>query len=274
MLKDIVSPYLKANAFSGAILAARNGQILHREAFGKANISHNIPVTPETRFHIASVSKPFTAVAIMQLVERSDISIETPLTDFVPDIVNANQITIGHLLGHQSGLPNINLHPDYDKLSKIGVSLAELIEIFRTYDAEFEPGDRYQYSNTNYNLLAYIIEQVTGMSFGEALRHHIFDPLAMAHTLHDDNPTKIIPDLAEGYSPAGLDGLEKSPYLDWSIKTGNGSLISTVDDLYKFDRALDTDQLISQDTYRLMVENSFGLYRSELEGHQLVGQLA
>src|SRR5262249_15496514 len=119
---------------------------------------------------------------------------------------------------------------------------------FRSLPLEGQPGQRYSYSNSNYNLLAFIIEKVSGMSYGQFLKANIFDPLGMNDTAHDGNPAALLPNRASGFVPVGFGDLENAPFLDWSIKTGNGSLYSTVDDLYKWDRALYTEKLLKSAT--------------------------
>ncbi len=259
-----IQPYREGNNFSGAVLIARKGKVLVSKGYGMANYELSVPNTPQTKFHIASISKPFTAAAIMILEERKLLGTDHPLTKFIPDYPNGDKITLHHLLTHTSGIPNVNDFPDYDRESKFPHTTGDLVEMSKQKPLEFQPGKRYRYSNSNYNLLAYIIEKVSGQSYGEFLKENIFAALGMNNTGHDGRATSLLENRASGYVPAGISGLENAPYLDWSIKTGNGSVYSTAEDLYKFDRALYTDKILKKTTLEKMLVqgggNSYGWF--------------
>jgi len=243
-----VKPYVESNNFSGSLLIAKAGKIVLSRGYGMANYELSVPNSSRTRFHLASLSKTFTAAAILILQERGQLRVEDPLTKFVPDYPNGDQITVHHLLTHTSGIPNVNNLPGYDEKSKSQVSLSEIIGMFKEKPLEFIPGARYRYSNSNYNLLAFIIEKVSGKSYGKFLEENIFRPLDMSDTGNDAGAGDLIPNRASGYVPVGMRDVENAPYLNWSIKTGNGSLYSTVEDLYKWDRALYTEKLLKKKT--------------------------
>jgi CubicO group peptidase (beta-lactamase class C family) len=243
-----VKPYLEMKAFSGTILIARKGKIVLEKGYGMANYELNVPNTVQTKFHLASISKTFTAAAIMMLEERGQLSVKDPLNKYIPDYPNGDKITLHNLLIHTSGIPNVNNFSEYGDWSRYAQTPASLVEKFKNRPLNFEPGARYDYSNSNYNVLAFIIEKVSGKSYGEFLQANIFEPLAMKDTAHDGNAALLIRNAASGYTPAGFDGFEKVPYLDWTIKTGNGSIYSTVEDLYKWDRALYTEKLLKRAT--------------------------
>jgi CubicO group peptidase (beta-lactamase class C family) len=243
-----IKPFLEIKGFSGTVLVAKQGRILLRKGYGLANYELGVLNTPETKFHIASVSKSFTAAAIMILVERGVLNTGDPLSKFIPDYPEGDKITVHHLLVHTSGIPNVNSFPDYNDKSKFPQTPAALVEMFKNKPLTMKPGERYSYSNSNYNVLAFIIEKVSGKSYGEFLRETIFDPLGMKDTGHDGKAGALISNRASGYAPVGPTDLENPPYLDWTIKTGNGSLYSTVDDLYKWDRALYTEKILKKST--------------------------
>ncbi len=241
-----VTPYVQSNNFSGTILIAQGGRVLVRKGYGMANFELTVPNMPETVFHVASISKSFTAAAVILLEQGGLLKISDPLTKFIPDYPHGEEITIHHLLVHTSGIPNINSFPDYDDKSLYTHNLDDIISWFKHKPLEMKPGERYRYSNSNYNLLAKIIEIVAGQSYGEYLQKNIFEPLRMEDTAHDDDPSALIPCRAHGYMPARAQDLENAPPLVWSIKTGNGSIYTTVDDLFKWDRALYGDKLLNQ----------------------------
>jgi CubicO group peptidase (beta-lactamase class C family) len=182
------------------------------------------------------------------LQEQGRLSISDRVSRFVLDFPNGDKITLDHLLTHTSGIPNINDLPDYNDFARTPHALQELIAKFAGHPLEFQPGSDYRYSNSNYNLLALIIEKVTGQSYGDYIRQHILLPAGMVTSGHDGDATHLIPFVASGYEPHGIGGYEKAPYLDWSNKTGNGSLYSTLDDLSHFDRALNTDLILKPAT--------------------------
>ncbi len=247
---EYVKPDIDAGGFSGAILMAKAGKVLLSKGYGMANYELGILNTPKTKFQIASISKTFTAAAIMILEERGKLRLTDTLSSFISDYPKGDKITIHHLLTHTSGIPNVNNFPDYEQKSKFHHTLTEIIAIFKGKPLEFNPGDRYQYSNSNYNLLAFIIEKASGMSCAEFLKRNIFDPLEMHGTGHNDRPESLLKNRASGYVPAGAFDIENAPYLDWSIKTGNGSLYSTVEDLYKWDRSLYTEKVLEKETLK------------------------
>jgi CubicO group peptidase (beta-lactamase class C family) len=142
--------------FSGAVLVAQKGTIILSKGYGFANYEHDIPNTPQTKFRIASMTKPFTAAAIMRLQEKNLLSVHDLLSKYIPDYPNGDKITLHHLLTHTSGIPNYYKHwDDVRNCSK----LEDLILAFKSWQSEFEPGSNYAYSNSNYSLLAYIIEK-------------------------------------------------------------------------------------------------------------------
>lgn len=258
-----VQPYLEMKAFSGSILIARGGEILLAKGYGLANYELDVPNTPRTKFHLASISKTFTSAAVMILEERGALTVQDPLAKYIPDYPNGDKISIHHLLVHTSGIPNINDFPEYGDWSRFPQTTAGLVEKVKNRPLKFEPGERYNYSNSNFNVLAYIIERVSGRSYGDFLKEAIFDPLGMRDTAHDGRAAALVIDAASGYTPAGYEDLEKTPCLDWTIKTGNGSIYSTVQDLYKWDRALYTEEILS----RASLEKTFTPHVDETVGY-------
>ena len=231
-----VKEYVDAGLFSGVVLVAKGNDIVYEKAFGLADRTFNIPNTVDTKFHIASVSKPITAAAILLLADRGKLSLDDHVSRFVPDFPNGDRITIEELVTHYSGLPDASSLPDYTNVwSRMPQTPASLVEHLAKLP-QSEPGVRYSYSNSNYHLLALIVEKASGMSYGDFLAQNIFAPLGMSSTGHHGDEKAVIPRLANGYAPVGADGLEKPAYLDWSSKTGNGSLYSTAADLLKFQR--------------------------------------
>jgi D-alanyl-D-alanine carboxypeptidase len=224
--------------FSGVIFVSRGDQILFQTGYGFANPDFDVPNTPRTRFHIASISKAFTAAAILLLEERGKLDTSDPVSRFLPDYPNGDKILLEHLLTHRSGIPNVGSFPELDVDSYAPYTAASVVAMFKDKPLDFEPGTRTRYTNSDYNLLALIIEKVSGQSFGEFLQAAIFTPLNLRATLHDGDARRVIKNLASGTQPDGLLGVAHLPYQKWSTKTGSGSLVSTASDLCTFSRAL------------------------------------
>ena len=274
-IKAYLTPFAETGNLSGVVLVARHGRVLMRESYGMANYELNVPNSPLTRFHIASVSKVFTAAAILQLQEQGRLNVGDRVSRFVPDFPRGNEISLDNLLTHSSGIPDINDLEDYDTFARSPHTVEQLIAKFAGLPLEFAPGSKPRYSNSNYILLALILEKVSDESYENYLRKHIFEPAGMHDSGVDGDASRLIPLAASGYNPAGISGFDKAPYVDWSSKIGAGFLYSTVDDLYRFDRALNKDALLKRTTQqKYFVEgddNVYGWYtwNSRL-GHRLL----
>ena len=265
-------PFVEGGNFSGAILLARDGKPLVSRAYGMANYELAVANTPRTRFHIASVSKPFTAAAILLLEAQGKLGVSDPVARWIPDFPRGQGTTLLHLLTHTSGIADINGAPLYATESMKPHTPADLVNLIRGLEPTSAPGERYAYSNSNYNILAYVIERASGRPYGEYLRDAIFAPLGMADTGHDASPQALVADRAAGYVPEGLKGFGNAPWLDWSVKTGNGSLYSTTADLLKFDQALYADRLLPKGSIDRILGagqgNVFGWFVNERLGRR------
>ena len=239
-----LQPLLRTNNFSGVVLVAEADRIVFQKGYGHASIEHQVPNSPATVFQIASVSKPFTSAAIMLLKEQGKIDLHAPLTAVLPGYPSGNRLTIHHLLSHTSGIPNINGFDDYDDIQRRSQTPESLVALFKDKPLEFEPGARYSYSNSNYNLLALIIEKVSGRAYGSFVAEAITDKLDLRQTGHHGSAAQIVPHSAAGYAPAGATGLERATYIDWSVKTGNGSLYSDAAGVARFMYAVHAGKLL------------------------------
>jgi len=240
--------------FNGAVLVAEAGKIIYKNGFGMANREWNIPNTPDTRFRICSLTKPFTAMLAMQLVSEGKIQLDGKITDYLPDYRKdtGDKITIRHLLAHVSGLPNYTMIGDFmETRLRTPWKRDEFITKFCSGDLVTEPGKVYRYNNTGYYLLGAIIEEVTGKSYEENLTERILDPLGMKDSGYIRNEP-ILERRASGYiRKSGR--LENDPIMDMSWAWSAGAIYSTVEDLYLWDRALYTDRLLPQKYRRIMM---------------------
>ena len=239
-----LNPFVQTNNFTGVVFVSRGDRILFQKGYGLANPAFQIPNTPQTRFHIASISKAFTAAAILILEERGKLQTTDTVSKFLPDYPSGDKIRLEHLLTHSSGIPNVGDFPELSKGAYVPYTAASIVATFKDKPLSFEPGSRFRYTNSEYNLLALIIEKVSGREFGEFLKVGIFDPLGLQSTVHDGDVSRVIPNLASGTEPSGLQGVKFLPYLAWPTKTGSGSLVSTTGDLCKFAGSLLGGQLL------------------------------
>jgi len=235
-IEAYLAPIVAARSFSGVVLVARGDHVLVRKAFGLASQELAAPNRIDSKFQLASASKPITAAAVLRLVEQGKIGLEAPISVILPDYPNGEHITVHQLLTHTSGVPNVNQLPIYRELSLKHRTPAEIVAAFEGAKPDFMPGTSLAYSNSNYVLLAQIIEKVSGLGYGDFLQKEIFGPLGMSDSGHHGDDTAIIDRLSHGYLPKGRSELSRPAWFDWTVKTGNGSLYSTADDLYRFVR--------------------------------------
>jgi CubicO group peptidase (beta-lactamase class C family) len=233
-IDSYIRPFAESNNFPGAILVARGDNILFSKAYGMANYELRVANTPRHRFHLASLTKMFTAAAVLLLEERGKLRTSDTVAKFLPDYPNGGKVRLEHLLTHTAGVPNADFS---EGENRVRYTTEQLVNKFKTRPLDFEPGSRTRYSNSNYNLLAWIIEKVSGQNYGDFLKANIFDRLEMKSTLHDGDASALIEDRASGTVPNGLNGMKNAPWVDWSSKTGSGSLVSTTEDLARFVRA-------------------------------------
>ena len=248
-----LAPYLQMKDFGGAVLVARNGKVLLRKGYGFANYEFGITNTAETKFQIASVSKTFTAAAIVMLEHEGRLGFKDPLSKFLPDFPSGDKIKISHLLVHSSGVPDFYSLPEYEELKTKPLTIADWIALIKTKPLDFEPGKpngQNGYSNTGYALLALVIEKVSGQSYEDFLSDKIFKPLGMTNTgIWKDEA--VMKNRASGYDPwFGSPGLINTPYYDKAVLFGSGSLYSTADDLYLWYKAVREGKLLKVDPVR------------------------
>lgn len=235
---DAARAYLSGLArrmqFSGAVLIARDGHVLLDAGFGLADVTRRIPDTAATRFRIASLTKQFTAMAILQLQDMGRLRTADHICRFITRCPAAwRPITVAELLTHTSGIPDYETLPGYSQLSRRHITPTRLAALVAARRLLFRPGSRWSYSNTGYVLLGLIIERVTGRSYADFLADHVFAPLGMRNTGYDINYPPVS-EHAIGYVDAG----RPASFIDMSVPYAAGALYSTVNDLYRWDEAI------------------------------------
>ncbi len=243
----LLSEQFKPDETGCAALVAVKGQVVYRKAFGMANLELNVAMKPEMVFRVGSITKQFTAVAILQLMEQGKLSLQDEITKFIPDYpTHGYKITVEHLLTHTSGIKSYTNVPEFGDYRRQDKKPEEVIKIFRNQPMEFAPGTKWNYNNSGYFILGYIIEKVSGLTYQEYIDKNIFKPLGMSSSLYGSD-TKIVKNRASGYQP-GSDGVENADMISMSLPYAAGSIQSTVDDLFKWNQALHSYKLLKKET--------------------------
>ena len=254
-IDELVQKFSEYGQFNGAVLVAEQGKVIFKKGYGQANKEWGIPNAPDTKFRLGSITKQFTAMLIMQLVEQGKIRLDGKITEYIPDYPKATgeRVTIHHLLTHTSGIPSYTSMPKFvQELSRTPYTPTDFIKVFRDLPLEFEPGAKFVYNNSGYFLLGVIIEKVKGKTYAQALEERIFKPLGMTNSGYDV-PAPILPNRAAGYQKqAGR--YVNALYLDMTIPYSAGSLYATVEDLYLWDQALYGDKLLSEKFRTMMFD--------------------
>jgi len=230
-----------------AILIAKNGIPLYKKSFGKSNIELNSNVNTESVFQIGSLTKQFTAVAILMLEEKGKLKLTDDITKYLPEYpTNGNNITVHNLLNHTSGIRGRTPISD-PKLMAIDMKSEQLIEYLKKQPLKFNSGEQFSYSNSGYILLGRIIETITGMSYEDFIENNIFKKLKMNNTRYGNNK-EIIKNRASGYQFNGKEYINAT-YMSMTIPYAAGAILSTVDDLLKWQNALNSNALIKQSNF-------------------------
>ncbi|HMS66826.1 MAG TPA: serine hydrolase [Saprospiraceae bacterium] len=258
-IDEIINLYFENAGFNGSALIAHNGKVIYKKGFGLANMEWNIPNETDTKFRIASVTKPFTAILIMQLVAEKKLALHEPITTYLKDYPkeNGNKITVHHLLTHSSGLLR-----DVDIDQKQFHSPKQLVEKFKNEPLIYKPGEKFEYSNAGYILLGYILESVTNMPYKELLEEQIFEPLNMQNSGYYRH-SLLLENRASGYTNNFID-YKNTNYEDFSNVYSAGSIYSTVEDMYLFDQALESEKLLPKKYINLILTKYI---KADFEGH-------
>jgi CubicO group peptidase (beta-lactamase class C family) len=272
-----VDEYMKAcvkeGNFSGTVLMARKGKILISKGYGMANYELNVRNLPSTKLRLGSITKQFTAMAVMQLQERKRLSVHDPLSKYIPDYPQGDKITIHHLLTHTAGIPNLTSLPEFRTYMVNPSPVQKTIDLFKNKTLDFTPGEKYKYSNSGYIILSYVIEKASGQSYESFVSENIFKPLNMKNSGYDHQDI-ILKNRASGYGLTD-EGLMNAPYIDMSIPSGGGALYSTVGDMYLWDRSLYKEMLVSRESLNAMFTPykegyGYGWIIANLNGRKIV----
>lgn len=276
-IEEYMKSAVEFERFTGAILVAKDGKPIVSKGYGLANVELDVPNTPKTVFRLASITKQFTAASIMMLQERGKLNVNDPFCKYLTDCPAAWQpITIRQLLTMTSGIPGataLELGP----LRGLPVPWDQWLEATKKKPLDFAPGSDFRYSNSGYTLLGFIIERLSGKSYGEFLEENIFTPLGMTQTGYE-NPHRIIKNRATGYRQLPGDPITNVPYAEMVGLYAAGGMYSTTEDLLLWDQALYTEKLLSRKSldemltpYKEMLPGkgyAYGLWTSKKHGRQ------
>jgi CubicO group peptidase (beta-lactamase class C family) len=273
-MEQVIQSYVDGKKFMGTVLVAQNGKILLDKGYGSANLEWNIPDSPSTKFRIGSMTKQFTAAAILLLEERGKLKTDDLIKKYMPDAPAAwDKITIFNLLTHTSGIPSFTSFPDYRSTEATPTTPEKLVERFRDKPLDFQPGEKWDYSNSGYVLLGYLLEKISGQTYKEFIQENIFKPLGMNDSGYDSN-SAIIPHRASGYTPTP-NGPVNAGYIDMTIPFSAGALYSTTDDLLRWEQGLFGGKVLSAASLKKMTtpfknDYAFGLGVRSDKGHTVI----
>jgi len=279
-IDKLLSGVYKPDGPGASILVKKQGKVIWRKGYGLANLELNVPVEPDMIFRLGSITKQFTAVAVLMLAEEGKLSLQDEITKFLPDYpTQGRKITVEHLLTHTSGVKSYTDLPEWLPLQRKDMTVGEIIDLFKNQPTEFAPGERWKYSNSGYILLGAIIEKASGKTYADFVEQRIFGPLGMKSTCYDST-SRIIRRRASGYAK-GNAGFENAPYMSMSQPYAAGSLASSVDDLATWTESLLAGKLVKKETleraftsYKLKdgqdTKYGYGWCISDYEGHRLI----
>ncbi len=230
----------------GAFLVSRNGKAIYKKAFGKANLELDVKMTTDSIFQIGSMTKQFTAVAILILEEQGKLSVNDSVSVFVPNFPNGENITISHLLSHTSGIKDFTRMKSISKIAKKTMTPRDMVDFFKNEPVDFWPGEKFKYNNSGYVLLGYLVEMVSGESYESFIEKNIFDRVDMKNSYYA-NDRKVIVNRAYGYHKKSH-GFVNKTIISYSVPFSSGALMSTLGDMLKWQQALNHNQLLKPET--------------------------
>lgn len=238
-----------------SVLVAKDGKMIYQNAFGVANMELDISAEKNNVFEIGSITKQFTAVAILMLEEQGKLTVEDNMTKYIPDYpTQGKTITIHQLLNHTSGIQSYTSMASFRTLARTDMTPTELIDKFKNEPMEFDPGTQFKYNNSGYILLGHIIEVASGQSYEDFIQANIFDKVGMTNSYYGSMP-KIIPNRASGYSETET-GYRNAEYLSLTLPYAAGSIMSTTADLLKWQNAISANTLIKRSSLERAINGS------------------
>jgi len=276
-----LAPMFKSGAPGAAVIVMRDGETVFRKAYGLADVDKKVPLQADMQLRLGSITKQFTAVAILMLAEQGKLSLQDDITRFVPDYpTKGKSITIHQLLQHKSGIHNYTAMRSFWSVAHKDMSVAQMIDFFKNEPLDYAPGERWAYSNSGYFLLGAVIEKASGMRYADFIAQNIFEPLGMVDTAYEGaerSAKRRIP----GYRGGFFSGYSLADQISMSLPYAAGALVSTVDDLARWDAAISAGKLLTAESWKqaftpctlpdaAACNYGFGWTIGKLRGHQEV----
>ena len=273
-MNQVVQAYATQDHFMGTVLVAKGAHVVFSKGYGSADLEWNVPNAPNAKFRLGSVTKQFTAASILLLEERGKLSVQDPVKKYVLNAPAAwDKITIFNLLTHTSGIPNFTDFPEYRRLEPFATSAEQLVALFRDKPLDFQPGERWSYSNSGYVLLTDIIEKITGQQYASFVHDNIFAPLGMTESGYDSN-SEVIAHRASGYVFEN-NRYANAGYINMTVPQGAGALYSTTEDLLKWELGLFGGKVLTPASLKKMTtpfknDYAFGLEVASYGMHRVI----
>lgn len=269
-LDQYLSELSEYDKFMGSVAVIEGDDLIYTQAVGQID-SAETSADPNTMYRIGSMTKVYTATIVMQLIEEGELNLDDKLSEFYPDLPNANQITIEHLLRHRSGLTNMTSLREYLEYYTEETTRDEMLERFARLETRFEPGSQFEYSNTGYVLLGYIIEDITGLSYGEALALYVTEPAALQQTYYgmELKPGAV---MASSFTYDGK-SWNNTPSTNFSVPHGAGAIVATASDVVRFFESLFEGEIVSESSLEQMMlfQDGYGLGLVRIPFYEKVG---
>lgn len=232
----------------GVFMVAKNGKVIYQKAYGKANLELDANLTTENIFQLGSMTKQFTAVAILMLEEQGKLNTSDTISKFIPAYPNGNSITIHHLLTHTSGIKDFTKMKSLQEIAQKEMTPEMMVNFFKNEPVDFQPGEKFDYNNSGYVLLGYIIELVSGETYENFIQKYIFDKAGMTHSRYASD-RQIIRQRAYGYQKRESGYVNKT-IINFSVPYSSGSIMSTLSDMLKWQNALNNNLLLKAENSR------------------------
>jgi CubicO group peptidase (beta-lactamase class C family) len=251
----IQSEFKDKNGLGGVFMVAKNGKPIYQKAFGKANLELEVNLTTESVFQIGSMTKQFTAIAILMLEEQGKLNVQNPIAQYIPDYPAGDKITIHHLLTHTSGIRDFTKMKTLREISNKEMSPKMLVDFFKNEPVDFAPGEKFDYNNSGYVLLGYLIELVSGGTYEDFIRENIFKKVGMNQSNYATD-RQIINKRAYGYHKKEFGYVNKT-VINFSVPFSSGSLMSSANDMLKWQNALNQNVLLKPEN----TQKAFSKYK-------------
>src|SRR6476469_6714393 len=243
---DAIAKQMLTRPVAGiSVAVARDGQVVFARGYGMANLEHSVAVTPDTVFHIASISKNILAAVVLKLVDEGKLQLDDDVTKYVPEApMLGHHVTVRQLLNHTSGIYSFTSLPNAADNERLDLTHDQVLGLIKDKPFDFEPGTRWRYDNSAFYLAGMVVERVTNQEYGAYVREHVFKPLGMSSASLCD-ARMVVPHLASGYELNG-GALVNAAFMSWKLPFALGGVCATASDLLKWQAALDTGRVVTQ----------------------------